>query len=211
VILLDEIEKAHPSIYNILLQVLDEGQLTDGLGNIVDFRNTLIIMTSNIGARYIQKGGRVGFQNRNFRDEYSRMQELVMSEVKKIFTPEFLNRLDEIIVFNMLSDEDLVGITYLLVEELNEIVKQKRIKIELSEPAAKWLVNRFCQDRTYGARPLRRAIQSQIEDLLTDKLIRGEIKKGKVIVNLAADSLVLEPEKVGAKKKSRPKEKVRKG
>ena len=211
IILLDEIEKAHPSIFNILLQVLDEGQLTDGFGNTVDFKNTMIIMTSNIGARFIQKGGTVGFKNPDPDEDFDRMRELVMNEVKTTFTPEFLNRLDEVIVFNMLGDEELVQITHLLVDELNEVLKPRGIKLRLSRQAAGWLVSRSCQDRTNGARPLRRAIQSQIEDVLAESLIRGDIKKGTVDVDLKDNKLVLSTDTQSKGRKSSAKTAAKKG
>lgn len=210
IILLDEIEKAHPSIFNILLQVLDEGQLTDGFGNTVDFKNTMIIMTSNIGARFIQKGGTVGFSNPDPDEDFSRMREMVMNEVKTTFTPEFLNRLDEVIVFNMLGDEELVQISHLLVEELNEVLKPRGIKLRLSRQTADWLVSRSCQDRTNGARPLRRAIQSQIEDVLAEGLIRGDIKKGNLDVHLEDNKLVLRTD-TQSKKRTSAKTAAKKG
>jgi len=203
IILLDEIEKAHPDIFNVLLQVFDEGQLTDAHGNTVDFKNTMIIMTSNIGARYIQKGGRVGFRKEEETEEFKRIEELVMGEVRKTFTPEFINRLDETIVFNMLNDDDLINITHMLLIELNDVIKDRGISVRMTDDAAKWLVNKACRNRTYGARPLRRAIQSHIEDLLAEKVIKGEVKKGGVVVHLKDDELVLKPEKQKKKKRSR--------
>jgi ATP-dependent Clp protease ATP-binding subunit ClpC len=192
VILFDEFEKAHPSIYNALLQVLDDGVLTDGLGNTVNFKNTTIIMTSNIGARYIQRGGRLGFQSSDSESQYRQMEEMVMGEVRKTFSPEFLNRLDEIIVFRMLNDDDLIAITHLLIQDLNETLKESGLSVGLSGEAAKWLVANTCADRTFGARPLRRSIQRNIEDQLAESLIRRTIKrKGTVTVYLEGDKLVL--------------------
>ena len=203
IILLDEIEKAHPSIFNVLLQVLDEGQLTDAHGNTVDFKNTMIIMTSNIGARYIQKGGRVGFRKEEANEEYDRIRELVMDEVRKTFTPEFLNRLDETIVFNMLSDEDLIAITHMLLKELNDVIKDRQISLRMTDDAAEWLVTKACKNKSNGARPLRRAIQAHVEDLLAESVIKGEIKKGRVVVHLKNDTLVLKQDKQRKKKSSR--------
>ena len=121
VVLLDEIEKAHPDVFNILLQVFEDGHLTDGLGNTVDFKNTILIMTSNIGARFIEKKGRMGFASGDAKDDRGKsVNEMVMGEVKRTFNPEFINRLDEIIVFDALTDEDLIKITRLLVEQLND-------------------------------------------------------------------------------------------
>lgn len=196
VILLDEIEKAHPSIFNILLQVMDDGLLTDALGNTVDFKSTMIIMTSNIGARYIQKGGRLGFQSDSTVHRYQQMRDMVMEEVRKVFTPEFLNRLDEVIVFRMLTDADLETITHLLISDLNETLKESGLRLSLTAAAASWLVATTCSDRTYGARPLRRAIQRNVEDVLAESLIRREIpRKGLVVVDLEGNRLVLKPEK----------------
>lgn len=210
IILLDEIEKAHPAIFNVLLQVLDEGQLTDGHGNTIDFKNTMIIMTSNIGARYIQKGGRVGFRKENSEEEYQRIRDLVMEEVRKTFTPEFLNRLDETIVFNMLDENDLISITHLLINELNDVIKDRQISLRMTDEAAKWLVKKACKDKGNGARPLRRAIQTYVEDLLAESVIRGEIKKGKVVVHLKDDTLVLKQETKKKTKRQRQLEPVKK-
>ena len=196
VILLDEIEKAHPSIFNILLQVLDDGMLTDGLGNTVDFKNTTVIMTSNIGARFIQRGGRLGFQSDDAESQYKQMEEMVMSEVRKIFSPEFLNRLDEIIVFRMLAEDDLVAITHLLIGDLNETISESGVELRLTPEAASWLVSTTCADRTFGARPLRRAIQKNIEDALAEALIRRKLKRnGLINVHLEGNQLVLKSEK----------------
>ena len=200
VILLDEIEKAHPSIFNILLQVLDDGVLTDALGNKVDFKNTMVIMTSNIGARFIQRGGRVGFQSDNIESRYQQMKDMVMEEVRKIFSPEFLNRLDEVIVFRMLEENDLRAITHLLLGDLNETIHETGLKLELTDEAAAWLVTTTCADRSFGARPLRRAIQRHVEDRLAEALIRREIpRKGTVIVDLEGGKLVLKANKVAQK------------
>ena len=125
VVLLDEIEKAHPDVFNVLLQVFEDGHLTDGLGNTIDFKNSILIMTSNIGARFIEKKGRMGFASGDPKDEGKSVSEMVMGEVKRTFNPEFINRLDEIIVFDALTDDDLVKITRLLVEQLNENLKEK--------------------------------------------------------------------------------------
>ncbi|MGE0454089.1 MAG: ATP-dependent Clp protease ATP-binding subunit [Vicinamibacteria bacterium] len=181
VVLLDEIEKAHPDVFNILLQVFEDGHLSDGLGNTVDFKNTILIMTSNIGARFIEKRGRMGFQSNEARETAERITEMVMGEVKRTFNPEFINRIDEIIVFDALSDEDLVRITRLLVSQLNENLKEKGLRIELSDEAIGWLLEKTVSDRSYGARPLRRAIQRHVEDPLSEAFIRGEVKPGAPI------------------------------
>jgi ATP-dependent Clp protease ATP-binding subunit ClpC len=181
VVLLDEIEKAHPDVFNVLLQVFEDGHLTDGLGNTVDFKNTILIMTSNIGARFIEKKGRMGFASNEARETVQTTNEMVMGEVKRTFNPEFVNRIDEIIIFDALTDADLVKITRLLVEQLNENLKQKEIVISIRDEAVEWLLARTLQDRSYGARPLRRAIQRHIEDALSEAFIRGLVLSGRPI------------------------------
>ena len=177
IILLDEIEKAHPDIFNILLQVFEDGQLTDGLGNTVDFKNVILIMTSNIGARYLQKQAKMGFQPPAADAIQAQVEELVRGEVKRVFNPEFLNRLDEIIVFNALSDEDLIQIIQLMVNEINHSLVNKQITISLTPEAERWILEKTCMDRSYGARPLRRALQRYIEDPLSEALIQGTLPR----------------------------------
>ena len=151
VVLLDEIEKAHPDVFNVLLQVFEDGHLTDGLGNTIDFKNAIIIMTSNIGARFIEKKGRMGFASGEARGHRrSSINEMVMGEVKRTFNPEFINRVDEIIIFDALTDEDLVKITRLLVEQLNLNLKEKGIAIGIRDEGVQWLLQ---QD---AGRPLLR-------------------------------------------------------
>jgi ATP-dependent Clp protease ATP-binding subunit ClpC len=177
IILLDEIEKAHPDIYNILLQVFEDGQLTDGLGNQVDFKNTIIIMTSNLGARFLEKRGHLGFSAPQGEGTSAKIEEMVRSEVKKAFNPEFLNRLDEVILFSALSDEDLIQIMELLVDSVNVNLVAKQVKIRLSKEASKYILEKTCADRSYGARPLRRALQKYIEDPLSEALIQGSLPR----------------------------------
>jgi len=184
VVLLDEIEKAHPDLFNILLQVFEDGHLTDGLGNRVNFKNTIIIMTSNIGARFIQKKASMGFQAQDSREVQRSVTEMVLGEVKKTFNPEFINRVDEIIVFEPLSDDDLRRITLLLVEDLNRHLTQRQLSIALAPEVVDWIIDATCRDRTYGARPLRRAIQRYVEDPLSEELIRGRLRTGRVEVYL---------------------------
>ena len=181
VILLDEIEKAHPDLFNILLQVFEDGQLTDGLGNTVDFKNAIIIMTSNIGARYLERRVNLGFKSASDTANDKKIEDLVMSEVKRLFNPEFLNRLDELIVFNALTDSDLLQIVELLVGQTNQNLAQKNISITLSPEAERWIVEKTCVDRSYGARPLRRALQKHVEDPLSEALIQGEIQPPAVL------------------------------
>jgi ATP-dependent Clp protease ATP-binding subunit ClpC len=187
VILLDEIEKAHPDIFNILLQVFEDGQLTDGLGNTVDFKNTIIIMTSNIGARYLERRSNLGFQSASEGATDKKIEDLVMSEVKRLFNPEFLNRLDEVIVFNALTDSDLLQIVELMVGLTNQNLAQKNISIVLSPEAARWVVEKTCTDRSYGARPLRRALQKYVEDPLSEALIQGEVQAPAVLEVIVAN------------------------
>jgi ATP-dependent Clp protease ATP-binding subunit ClpC len=175
VLLLDEIEKAHPDVYNILLQVFEDGQLTDSNGNTVDFKNTIIIMTSNIGARFLEKRGSMGF-NTGKDSDAKRTEELIHSEVKKIFNPEFLNRLDEVVLFDALTDNDLEKIVELLITSVNEVLKQKKLAISLQPEVRRWVVDKTCHDRSYGARPLRRAIQRYIEDPLSEAIIQNQIQ-----------------------------------
>jgi len=173
VVLLDEIEKAHPDVFNILLQVFEDGQLTDGLGNTVDFKNTILIMTSNIGAKHLQKKQGLGFQSEKEDMVEAKMEELVKGDVKRTFNPEFLNRLDEIILFQSLSDADLIQILELLVQQLNTNLVHKAITISVTDEAKKWIIDKTLADRTYGARPLRRALQRYVEDPLSEALIGG--------------------------------------
>ena len=192
VVLLDEIEKAHPSIFNILLQVFEDGHLTDGLGNTVDFKNCILIMTSNIGARFIQKRGGLGFRAQDQTATFKEMRERVLEEVKRTFNPEFLNRIDEIVVFHALTDEHLAQIIRLMIDEVNAHLAGKDIRVELDEAAYRWLIDTTCADRSYGARPLRRAIQKYVEDALAEELIRGRVKGGAVVhVSTAGDALRL--------------------
>src|SRR5512138_2714336 len=175
VVLLDEIEKAHPDVFNILLQVFEDGQLTDGLGNTVDFKNAIIIMTSNIGARHLQKREGLGFQSQKEDLISEKIEELVKNEVKRTFNPEFLNRLDEVILFNALGEADLIQILELMITQLNQNLAQKSITITVNDEAKKWILSQTLGDRSYGARPLRRALQKYIEDPLSEALIQGTI------------------------------------
>jgi ATP-dependent Clp protease ATP-binding subunit ClpC len=193
VLLLDEIEKAHPDVYNILLQVFEDGQLTDSLGTTIDFKNCLLIMTSNLGARFLEKRGLMGFRTTSEADA-KKTEDLILSEVKRVFNPEFLNRLDEIILFDALTVEDLEKIVDLLISQGNEVLKQKKIAIQLQPEARKWIVDKTCADRSYGARPLRRAIQKYIEDPLSEALIKNQFKPDALLeIYLDGDSLYCQP------------------
>ena len=193
VVLLDEIEKAHPDLFNILLQVFEDGHLTDGLGNRVNFKNTIIIMTSNIGARFIQKKASLGFQSADSGAISRSVNDMVLGEVRKTFNPEFINRIDEIIVFEALSDDDLRTITQLLVKQLNDNLVDRKIRLELAPEVVDWIIEQTCKDRSYGARPLRRAIQRYIEDPLSEELIRGHLKGGDIEVYLDGGTLAYRP------------------
>src|SRR4029434_8444331 len=172
----DEIEKAHPDVYNILLQVFEDGHLADGLGNTIDFKNTIIIMTSNIGARHLSKHTSLGFQGPSEEATNQKMEDAVMQEVKRLFNPEFINRLDEIIIFNSLTNSDLGKIVDLMIVQLNQNLAHKRLNVTITEEAKQWILDKACKDKNYGARPLRRAIQRYIEDPLSEALIQGQLK-----------------------------------
>src|ERR1700759_2034271 len=194
VILLDEIEKAHPDVFNILLQVFEDGQLTDGLGNTVDFRNTIIIMTSNLGARHLQRRTSLGFQSGSDEAGLKSMEEMVMGEVKRAFNPEFLNRLDEVIIFNPLGDDDLLRIIDLLVGQLNDTLIHRQVQIVVSPEARQWILEKTCADRNYGARPLRRALQKYVEDPLSEALIQGGITRPATLqIYVAGEGLAFRP------------------
>src|SRR5246500_4010128 len=194
VILRDEIEKAHPDVYNILLQVFEDGHLTDGLGNTIDFKNTIIIMTSNIGARFLSKHTSLGFQGPSEEATAQKMEDAVMQEVKRLFNPEFINRLDEIIIFNSLTNEDLSRIVDMMIAQLNENLAHKRLEVSITDDAKQWILDKACRDRNYGARPLRRAIQRYIEDPLSEALIQGNLKElSKVEVYLEGGQLWYRP------------------
>ena len=180
VLLFDEIEKAHPDIFNVLLQVFEDGILTDALGNTVDFKNAIIIMTSNIGARFIQKRGTMGFQGSSD-VSHGKMEEMVMNEVRQTFNPEFINRLDEIIVFDELGDEELLDVLQLQVDQLNRTMSNHGFIVRLAEDAKHWIVNKTCADRSYGARPLRRALQKHVEDPLSEALIQGQLADASLV------------------------------
>lgn len=182
VVLFDEIEKAHPEVFNILLQVLEDGRLTDSKGRTVDFRNTIIIMTSNVGASTIKQNSRLGFiTGDTSQDEYEAMKNNVMDELKKSFRPEFLNRIDDVIVFRSLQQEQLEQIVTLMADELRKRLAEQDIYFELTDKAKKYLAKEGF-DPTYGARPLRRAIQKNIEDRLSEELLRGNISQGDSIL-----------------------------
>jgi ATP-dependent Clp protease ATP-binding subunit ClpC len=175
VVLFDEIEKAHPDVFNVLLQVLDEGVLTDTFGRKVDFRNTVIIMTSNLGARIIDKATPLGFAKSSAEDAYKQIKENVLNELKKTFNPEFLNRVDETVVFHPLEKSHLVSIIDLLMDETNRKLLDQELIVELDHDVKEWIIEKYYQP-TYGARPMRRAIQRDIEDQLAEEILKGRFK-----------------------------------
>ncbi|MCX8061028.1 MAG: AAA family ATPase [Anaerolineales bacterium] len=181
VILFDEIEKAHPEVWNALLQILDDGRLTDGQGNVVDFRNTVLIMTSNLGTEFVRKSGSLGFLQRTDSTEERQAQEKIEKALKSTFRPEFLNRIDEIITFSPLSLEQMREIVDLQMKEVQERLSEHGITVELSEAARNWLAD-VGYDPTFGARPLKRAIQKYLESPLSLRLLAGEFKEGNHIL-----------------------------
>ena len=188
VVLFDEVEKAHPEVFNILLQVLEDGRLTDAQGRTVDFRNTVLIMTSNVGASTL-RGKRLGFGGGSEQDVYKEMKENIMSELKRTFRPEFLNRIDDTIVFHALSKENLRRIVDLMLQEVNDRLKDHDLRVEVSEEAKDVLAEEGFSEE-YGARPLRRAILSAIEDAISEGLLEGKFKAGDTIEAYAEDDEV---------------------
>ncbi|MBS1903409.1 MAG: ATP-dependent Clp protease ATP-binding subunit [Bacteroidetes bacterium] len=180
VVLLDEIEKAHPDVFNILLQVLDDGQLTDSLGRKVDFKNTIIIMTSNVGSRDIKKQPKIGFGESSSTDEHGRMKEQIDESLKRLFNPEFLNRVDETIVFRTLTKEDIVQIIQISLNKLLKRVQQMGVSVELTQTALEYVAEKGF-DKQYGARPLRRAMQKYIEDPIAEEILKGAVKEGTIV------------------------------
>jgi len=181
-VLFDEIEKAHPDVFNVLLQVLDDGRLTDGQGRTVDFRNTMIIMTSNLGAEYLTALGE------NEDSESARDQ--VMEVVKSFFRPEFLNRVDDIILFHRLKRSEMGAIVDIQLERLRALLADRKIVLDLDEEAVHWLAEKG-YDPVYGARPLKRAIQKHLQDPLAEKILAGEIPDGSIVkVTAGSDRLL---------------------
>ena len=208
VLLLDEVEKAHPDVFNMLLQIMEEGRLTDSFGRHVDFRNTVMIMTSNIGADLIKGGGGFGFQKRSEGVDYDNIKSVLMKEIERFFRPEFINRLDDIIVFKPLTKDDLVDIVEYEVEKVGGRLKEQSITLELDQTAKDFLIEKG-YNPDYGARPLRRAIGNYIEDPLSEMLLSGELHgKNKVVVSHVDEEEKLtfagKQDKAKAKKKDSP-------
>jgi len=188
VVLFDEIEKAHPDVFNILLQILEDGRLTDGHGRTVDFRNTVVIMTSNVGTQHVRKQAPIGFQvAASARVEEDRARELVLQELKRTFRPEFLNRVDEIVIFSPLRADEIRKIVDLLIDDVRKRLREQKVEIELTDAATEWLA-REGFDPAYGARPLRRTIQRHVENELSKRLLGGFFKEGDTIIVDAAEA-----------------------
>jgi ATP-dependent Clp protease ATP-binding subunit ClpC len=201
-VLLDEIEKAHPDVFNMLLQIMEEGRLTDSFGRHVDFRNVVLIMTSNLGSQQMKSGNRLGFDRvantdieTNDEDRKKRMTADVMLEVERHFRPEFLNRVDELVIFNALSHDDLKRIVHIQLMGVRERLADRAITLELEDSSIEFLINKgFNAD--YGARPLRRAIERYIEDPLAEQILRADFEGGSILGVTAAEdneSLEFEP------------------
>ncbi len=208
VLLFDEIEKAHPEVWNALLQILDDGRMTDGQGNVVDFRNTVLIMTSNLGTEYVRKGGTLGFLQPTVTDEDRETHDKIEKALKGTFRPEFLNRVDEIIMFSPLTVAQMEQIVSLQMKEIQDRLSEFGVKVEMSAAARKWLA-KTGYDPAFGARPLRRALQKYVESPLSVELLSGKIPSGiSVIVDTNADDSGLEfKTKEGKGKKEEEKSK----
>jgi len=182
VVLFDEVEKAHPDIFNALLQILEEGRLTDSQGRVIDFKNTVIIMTTNLGTRDIAKGLNLGFaQAGDAAGSYDRMKNKVIEELKQHFRPEFLNRVDEVIVFPPLTQDEIISMVDFMLVSVEERLKDKDMSLELTQAAKEILATRGF-DPVLGARPLRRTVQREIEDVLAEKLLYGEVRPGQIVL-----------------------------
>src|SRR5882762_8935683 len=189
VVLFDEIEKAHPDVWNLLLQILEEGKLTDNVGRVVNFRNTIILMTSNVGSDTIKKNSNMGFSPISDQDSYERMRDRIMEEAKKTFRPEFLNRLDDLIVFRSLTKPDLIEILDLEISKVMQRLKARNIVLQLDEKAKDHLVSKG-YDPQSGARPMRRAVERSLEDPLAEKILSAEIHDGEpILVSVENDHL----------------------
>ncbi|HOL18108.1 MAG TPA: AAA family ATPase, partial [Bacillota bacterium] len=192
VILFDEMEKAHPDVFNVLLQILEDGRLTDGKGRTVDFRNTVVIMTSNVGATFLRKST-LGFGTADEETGYEKMKERIMDELKRTFRPEFLNRVDDTIVFHSLSREHIRQIVDIMLEELNKRIEEHGLRVEVSSAARDRLVEEG-YDPAFGARPLRRVIQKRLEDGISEEMLQGKVKPGDtVLVDVENDRFTFTP------------------
>jgi len=189
VVLFDEIEKAHPDVWNMLLQILEEGKLTDNVGRVVNFRNTIILMTSNVGSDTIKKQSTLGFSPITDETSYEKMRERILEEAKKTFRPEFLNRLDDLIVFRALTKPDLIQILDLEISKVMQRLKARNIVLQLDEKAKDFLVGKG-YDPQYGARPMRRAVERSLEDPLAEEILKGSFHEGEpILVSVENDKL----------------------
>jgi ATP-dependent Clp protease ATP-binding subunit ClpC len=193
-ILFDEIEKAHPDVSNLLLQILEDGTLTDAYGNHVDFKNTLVLMTSNLGSKLVLRGGRMGFGESGEEADFRRLEEEILAELRRSFSPEFINRVDEVIVFNPLSREALRSIVDILLRDVNLTLAQRGLTVELDEGAKDWLLDKAGIEPATGARPLRRTIQRHIQDAVSEILIQqADVPIELIEVTLVDGELSLMP------------------
>jgi len=192
VVLLDEIEKAHPDCFNMLLQVMEEGRLTDSFGRNVDFRNTIVIMTTNAGADAIKNESAFGFQRPDDDASYQSMKERVQEQIEKVFRPEFLNRVDDVIVFRHLTEDDLADVVHLELAKVRERLDERGLKLVMTDEATRFVVKKGCKELDFGARPLRRAIENMIEDPLSEELLKGEFQ--------GMDTITVEVKEIGGKK-----------
>jgi ATP-dependent Clp protease ATP-binding subunit ClpC len=191
-VLLDEVEKAHADIFNMLLQIMEEGRLTDSFGRNIDFRNVILIMTSNIGASIIKNQSSLGFHKVTADNAYEKMREQLMGEIEKFFRPEFVNRLDEVIVFHSLTRADMAAILDVQLKEVRERLKEKGLALELTDEAREHLIDKGT-NLEFGARPLRRAVERMLEDPMSEFILRGDFKgKDLVRVTLVGDELHFE-------------------
>ncbi|MDD3862746.1 MAG: AAA family ATPase, partial [Clostridia bacterium] len=194
VILFDEIEKAHPEIFNVLLQILDDGRLTDSQGRVVSFRNSIIIMTSNVGASTL-KTKELGFNDTNVDDNFEKTKQIYFDALKKKFKPEFINRIDVICVFKPLGTDELTKIAKILISNINKRLKKQNLELKITEEALNLVVKKGCINPEFGARPLKRFIQQEIEDTIAEKILIGELSKaGAIIIDCENDKLVFESE-----------------
>jgi ATP-dependent Clp protease ATP-binding subunit ClpC len=192
VVLFDEVEKAHPDVWNILLQILEEGKLTDNVGRVVNFRNTIILLTSNVGSDTIKRQSTLGFSPITDEASYEKMRERIMDESKRTFRPEFLNRLDDVIVFRSFTKPDLIQILDLEIEKVLQRLRHKNIRVELDEKAKEFLVEKG-YNPDFGARPMRRAVERFLEDPLAEEILRGGVHEGDpIVVTREGDKLVFQ-------------------
>ena len=195
IVLFDEVEKAHPDVANLLLQILEDGMLTDSYGNRVDFRNTLLLMTSNLGSKLVLRGGRMGFGQGSDDGNFKQVEEEILGELKRSFSPEFINRIDDIIVFNPLSKDDLRQIVDIMLSDVNKTLSERNLTVVASDEARNWLLDKAGIDPSTGARPLRRTIQRHVQDAISDILINEQYSGGVELIEVAVegDGLILRP------------------